>query len=62
MESFEEQAIRFAIRKSACWYIYMDDTFVVRTHGNGELQSFVHFNCSHSSMNFKFAVEVERKE
>jgi hypothetical protein len=44
MESFEEQGIRFAVKKSAHRYIYMDDTFVVWPHGKGELQGFVHFN------------------
>jgi hypothetical protein len=60
VESFEEQTIRFAIRKPAHWCIYMDDTFVVWTHGKEVLQGFVHFNCSHPSMKFKFAAEVEQ--
>jgi hypothetical protein len=59
MEFFEQQAIHLAAKKPAHWYRYVDDTFVVWTHGKEELHGFLqHLNTIHS--NIKFTMEVEK--
>jgi hypothetical protein len=46
-------------KKPAHWYRYVDDTFVVWTHGQEELHRFLqHLNTIHS--NIKFTMEVEK--
>jgi hypothetical protein len=58
MESFELQAMSLATKKPAHWYRYVDDTFVVWTHGKEELRCFLQqLNSMHPNM--KFTMEVE---
>ena len=41
MEDFETKAIEKATHKPACWYRYVDDTFVIRPHGQEKLMEFL---------------------
>ena len=38
MEDFEMKAIEKATHKPACWYRYVDDTFIIWPHGLEKLQ------------------------
>jgi len=40
MEDFEEVALRTAY-KAICWFSYLDDTFMIWTHGLKELKNFI---------------------
>jgi sugar phosphate isomerase/epimerase len=61
MEHFEQQAISMAKKKPARWFRYVDDTFVVWTHGKDELQEFLkHLNNIHP--NIMFTMEVEQNK
>jgi hypothetical protein len=61
MEHFEQQAISSAEKKPARWFRYVDDTFVVWTHGKDELQEFLkHLNNIH--LNIMFTMEVEQNK
>jgi hypothetical protein len=45
MEEFEKNAIATATNKPACWYRYVDDTFVIWPHGQKRLMEFLeHLN------------------
>jgi hypothetical protein len=48
MENFEETALEGATHKPLCWFRYVDDTFVIWTHGPGKLSEFLdHLNSIH---------------
>lgn len=58
MESFEETALELATKKPNVWFRYVDDTFVVWSHGDTELNKFLeHLNSIHP--NIQFTMEVE---
>jgi len=51
MEDFETKAIEKATHKSACWYRYVDDTFVIWSHGQEKLMDFLnHLNGIHNKI------------
>ena len=45
MEESEKNTIEKATQKTACWYRYVDDTFVIWPHGQKRLMEFLeHLN------------------
>jgi hypothetical protein len=61
MEHFEQQAISSAEKKPARWFRYVDDTFLVWTHGKDELEEFLkRLNNIHP--NIMFTMEVEQNK
>jgi hypothetical protein len=59
MEDFEERALSTAALKPKCFFRYVDDTFIVWSHGLEALQSFLnHMNEQHRSI--KFTMEMEK--
>jgi len=60
MEDFEMKAIEKATNKPDCWYRYVDDTFVIWSHGKEKLMDFLkHLNGIHN--NIQFTMEIERE-
>ena len=58
MEEFEKNAIETATHKPACWYRYVDDTFVIWPHGHKRLMEFLeHLNGI--IKNIQFTMETE---
>jgi len=58
MEDFERKATEKATHKPACWYRYVDDTFVIWPHGKEKLMDFLkHLN---GINNIQFTMEIER--
>ncbi|GJQ71974.1 hypothetical protein Trydic_g3082 [Trypoxylus dichotomus] len=58
MEQFKSLAIETVMDKPTIWWIYVDDTFVVWTHGRNKLNRFnKHLNGVH--LNIQFTMEVE---
>jgi hypothetical protein len=59
MEIFEEIAFDRAPHKPLCWFRYVDDTFVIWTHGPDRLRDFLdHLNSIHQSI--QFTMDTER--
>ncbi|XP_060520792.1 uncharacterized protein LOC132698616 [Cylas formicarius] len=59
MEKFEQQALNTAQKKPKCWFRYVDDTFVIWSHGEKELQIFLaHLNSINNKI--KFTMETEK--
>jgi len=55
MGTFEVNALDTASKKPMCWFRYVDDTFVVWSHGEDELQRFlVHLNSVNPRIRKKF--------
>jgi len=49
LEDFEKKAIKQATHKPVCWFIYVDDTFVIWSHGQEKLTEFLNrFNGLHN--------------
>jgi hypothetical protein len=60
MEYFEMKAIVKATHKPACWYRYVDDTFVIWPHGQEKLMDFLnHLNDIHNNIQFTMEIEEE---
>jgi hypothetical protein len=60
MEDFETKAIDKSTLKPACWYRYVDDTFVVWPHGKEKLTDFLnHLNGIHNNIQFTMEIEYE---
>ena len=60
MEDFERTAIEKATYKPACWYRYVDDTFVIWPQGQEKLMDFLnHLNGMHNNINFTMEIEEE---
>jgi hypothetical protein len=60
MEDFEKKAIEQATHKPACWFRYVDDTFVIWPHGQEKLTEFLnHLSGRHNKI--KFATEKRKK-
>ncbi|KAK9874835.1 hypothetical protein WA026_005651 [Henosepilachna vigintioctopunctata] len=58
MEEFEEVAIRNSPLKPTHWYRYVDDTFVVWSHGQEKLLEFLnHLNSIHPQIQFTMEKE-----
>ncbi|KAK4882178.1 hypothetical protein RN001_005497 [Aquatica leii] len=58
MESFETVALESSILKPKVWFRYVDDTFIVWSHGHLELSKFLdHLNNQH--LDIKFTMEIE---
>ena len=54
----EMKTIKKATPRPACWYRYVDDTFVIWPHGKEKLMDFLnHLNGIHN--NIQFTVEIE---
>jgi len=54
MEDFEMKDIETATHKPACWYRYVDDTFVIWPHGKEKLTDFLnHLNGIHNNSPWK---------
>jgi len=61
MDDFEMKAIEKATHKPACWYRYVNDTFIIWPHGQEKLTNFLnHLNGIHN--NIQFTMEVEEEE
>ena len=53
MEDFEKKAIEQATHKHACWFRYVDDTFVIWPHDQAKLEDFlIHLNGLHNKIQF----------
>ena len=62
MAEFEKNAIKTSELKPKYWYRYVDDTFVVWSHGREKLEDFwKHLNSLHPNIEFTMEVENERK-
>ena len=62
MEKFEKQALDTAKLKPTIWLRYVDDTFVIWSHGKDELQRFLeHINSIHSNISFTMEKEKDGK-
>jgi len=60
MEDFEKKAIEHAMHKPVCWFRYVDDTFVIWSHGQEKLTEFLnHRNGLHKKMEFTKEKEEE---
>jgi retron-type reverse transcriptase len=58
MEDFEKKAIANTTHKPACWYRYVDDTFVIWPHRQEKLMDILnHLNGIHN--NIQFTMEKE---
>lgn len=58
MEDFEEKALRTATLKPKLWLRYVDDTFVIWTHGKDRLTEFLnHLNNIHEKIQFTMETE-----
>ena len=62
MEKFEQQALSSAPKKPKVWFRYVDDTFVVWSHGPKKLQEFLqHINSIHENIQFTMETEENNK-
>jgi len=60
LEDFEMKAVKKATHKPACWYRYVDDTFVIWPHGKGKQTDFLnHLNGIHNNIQFTMEIEDE---
>jgi hypothetical protein len=58
MEDFEERALYFALHKPLCWFRYVEDTFVIWSHGPDKLKDFLnHLNGIHQCIQFTMEPE-----
>ena len=58
MEKFEQKALNSAQKKPSCWYRYVDDTFVIWSHGREELDEFLKYlNSIHPKIQFTMEIE-----
>jgi retron-type reverse transcriptase len=58
MEALEKKAIEQATQKPACWFRYVDDTFITWPHGQEKLTEFLnHFNGLHNKIQFTMEKE-----
>jgi hypothetical protein len=54
MDDFEQKAIEQATHKPACWFRYVDDTFVTWPHGQEKLEDFlIQLNGLHNKIQWK---------
>jgi hypothetical protein len=61
VEHFKQKAISAEIKKPARWYRYVNDIFVVWSHGKDDLQDFLqHLNNTHKSNEFTMEIEQGR--
>ena len=57
MEKFEDKALQTAKKKPTHWLRYVDDTFVIWSHGKEELQRFIdHLNSIYPMIQFTMEV------
>ncbi|XP_054715271.1 uncharacterized protein LOC129224748 [Uloborus diversus] len=62
MEKFEEVALSTAEKQPTCWLRYVDDTFVIWSHGKDELHRFlIHINSQHENIQFTMETENDGK-
>ena len=62
MEKFEQQALNLAKKKPSCWFRYVDDTFVVWSHGPEELNNFLTLiNSINTKIQFTMETETNRE-
>jgi len=60
MEDFEMKAIEQAAHKSVCWFRYVDDAFVIWSHGQENLTEFLnHLSGLHNKIQFTMEIEEE---
>jgi len=53
MEYFVKKALAQATQKPACWFRYVDDTFVIWPHGKEKLTEFLnHLKGIHTNIQF----------
>jgi len=57
METFEVNALATALKNPKCWFRYVDDIFVVWSHGEDEL--LVHLNSVNPRIQFTMGTEKE---
>jgi hypothetical protein len=59
MEDFEKRALELATHKPTCWFIYVDDTFIIWPHGQEKLAEFLnHINGLHHYIQFTMEKEA----
>jgi hypothetical protein len=59
MEDLEKKAIEQATHKPVCWFRYVDDTFVIWTHGQEKQTGFLnHLNRLHK----KYSLQWKKKK
>ena len=62
MERFEQRAITSFPLKPRCWFRYVDDTFVIWSHGEEELGRFLaHLNQVHPRIQFTVERETDNQ-
>ncbi|XP_076658288.1 uncharacterized protein LOC143362208 [Halictus rubicundus] len=62
MEDLENRILKNAPLKPTQWFRYVDDTFVVWSHGRHTLDDFLHFiNSLHPNIQFTMEIENEDK-
>jgi hypothetical protein len=60
MGDFDKKAIELRIHNPACWFRYVDDTFVIWSHGLAKLKDFlIHLNELHNKI--QFTIEKRRR-
>ncbi|XP_018562776.1 uncharacterized protein LOC108904627 [Anoplophora glabripennis] len=58
MEAFEKKALESTTLKPKCWYLYVDDTFIIWPHGRNTVADFLdHINGIHPDIQFTMEVE-----
>ncbi|XP_054853995.1 uncharacterized protein LOC129342319, partial [Eublepharis macularius] len=62
MEHFEKTALESAPHKPSVWFRFVDDTFIIWSHGEEELMGFLnHLNNIHLNIQFTMEKEIEGK-
>jgi hypothetical protein len=60
MQDFEKKVIEQATHKPVCWFIYVDDTFVIWPHGQEKLTEFLnHLSGLHNKIQFTLEKEED---
>lgn len=61
MEKFEQDALNTAVSRPICWLRYVDDTFVIWSHGEHELNNFL-YHLNSLNPRIKFTMEKEKEK
>jgi hypothetical protein len=62
MEKFEQEVLNTAVHRPTCWFRYVDDTFVIWSHGEQELDFFLdHLNSRNPKIQFTMEKEKQKQ-